>query len=264
MEARLLPDGRVLLYWGEGQKGNLYPSREALANMVREAKEEAAKPPFNPARDLLPPIADFLRDVDAHAKSLSTAIRISEEVLDRSIESLDSVYKAVLKLRRAKRLTPEVFTPLVAYVGEVMRLICDGRWMEMPATQTKRTPVYDPDEMTRWIAEQPTIKAAAEHAKKDVLARGGSELEAENARLGSFAQARLREPKPIRFDEYEVRVPDYENEPVIRARDGRLYQPVAAVITELVEQGARGSLRTAVAGRLYIYLSAQAKAGSPG
>jgi hypothetical protein len=247
-----------------GEKGVTYPTRESLANLMRESEAAAAKPPLDPAKDLLPPIADFLRDVDAHAKSLSKVIRIPDEALDRSMESLDPVYKAVLKLRRAKRLSPEVFTPLVAYVGEVMRVICDGRWMEMPATRKKRTPVYDPDEMARWIAEQPLIKAATEQAKKDVLARGGSEREAETARLSSGAQEQLREPKPIRYHEYEERVPDYENEPVIRARDGRLYQPVAAVIKELVENGARGSLSTAVAGRLYIYLSAQAKAGSPG
>jgi hypothetical protein len=263
-EARILPDGRVLLYIINSRRGVLFPSREALADFTRWTREINAQGPFDPAKELLPPLDDFLRDVATHANNLGKVLRLPDEVLDRSIESLNPVYKAVLKLRKAKRLSPEVFTPLVAYVGEVMRLICGGRWEKMPATWTKRVPAYDADELARWTAERPVRLAAGEQAAKDVLARGGSELEAERAKHAYFAEARKREPKPIYYNEFVRPIADHEHEPVIRAHDGRLYQPVAAVIKELVENGARGSLSTAVAGRLYIYLSAQAKAGSPG
>jgi hypothetical protein len=139
-EARVLPDGRVLLFLADGEKAPLYPSREAVEQVNREGQEMLAEGPVDPGKVLLPPIADFLRNVEVHAKSLGTVIRVPEEALDRTEASLDPVYKGVLQLRRVKRLTPEVFTPLTAYVGEVMRLICDGRWMKEPATREKSVP----------------------------------------------------------------------------------------------------------------------------
>jgi hypothetical protein len=36
----------------------------------------------SPAQTLLPPIDDFLRDVEAHAKSLGPRLRLPAEVLD--------------------------------------------------------------------------------------------------------------------------------------------------------------------------------------
>jgi hypothetical protein len=179
-EARVLPDGRVLLYLGEGERAALYPSREALAEVLREGQEEAARGPVDYTRTLLPPIEDFLRDVDAHARGLGKAIGVPDAVLDRGIDSLDVAYRAVLRLRRAKRMTPEVFTPLVAYVGEVMRAASGGEW-------------------TRSVVRR------------------------------------------------------HENEPMLKAHDGRLLQPFAIVLVEVMEHGARGSLMGAVAGTLAPY-----------
>src|SRR5580692_5768196 len=86
-EARVLPDGRVLsVYLLEG-KGRLFPSREALANLQREAQEERAKweAGLGMGPDtLLPPLDDFLRDAEAHAKSLGKVIGVPEEALDRT------------------------------------------------------------------------------------------------------------------------------------------------------------------------------------
>jgi hypothetical protein len=76
----------------------------------------------------------------------------------------------------------------------------------------------------------------------------------------TFAVAR----KPIRVDVIDVPNPGHENNPVIRAHDGRLFQPVAVVIKQLMEHGARGSLRGAVTGTLAGYLIEKKKAGSPG
>jgi hypothetical protein len=141
-EARVLPDGRVLLFLCEGEKGVLFPSREALAETRREGEELVAKGnTIDYKRTLLPPIDDFLRDVETHAKSLGGAIGVPEEALDRTVESLDVAYKAVLRLRRARRMTPEVFTPLTAYVGEVMRVICEGQWMSWPVRGHENEPM---------------------------------------------------------------------------------------------------------------------------
>src|SRR5262249_10015904 len=149
-------DGRVLLclyVLGDNDKGTLYPSREALAEVQREGAEEVARGPIDYAQTLLPPLDDFLRDAEVHAKGLGKALGVPEETLDRSIDSLDVAYKAVLRRRRDQRLTPEIFTPLTAYTGEVMRLLCDGRWTKMPATMKRKVPVFDPEDEARWGAD---------------------------------------------------------------------------------------------------------------
>ena len=172
IEARVLQDGRVLLVIGES--GVLYPSRESLAELQRGLREEIARSPIiNPVAEYLPPVDEFLRDIDAHASRLSDVLRVPPEALDRTPASLEAVDKRLWRMASAKRMTPEVITPLVAYVGEAMRLASDGRWMTMPG----------------------------------------------------------------------------RNEPMITARNGRLYQPVAIVMVELVERR-RGSLHGAVLGTL--------------
>jgi hypothetical protein len=133
-EARVLPDGRVLHVFRMEGGGNLYPSREALAQFLQWVKESSEEGPFDPAKELLPPLDEFIRDVEKHANGLGKVLRISDEVLDRSVESLNLVDEALSHLRIAKRMTPEVFTPLTAYLGEVMRLVCKGRWGKLPAT----------------------------------------------------------------------------------------------------------------------------------
>src|SRR4051812_35845764 len=91
-DARVLPDGRVLLYLGEGEKGALYPSREALKEMNRRCEEtkrktiEQFRTGFrDPGMTLLPPIADFIRDVETHAKSLGPRLHIADEALDGTL-----------------------------------------------------------------------------------------------------------------------------------------------------------------------------------
>jgi hypothetical protein len=146
-EARILPDGRVLVYWGEGQKGNLYPSREPLVKMHREAAEELAKlrAGIGPAQTLLPPIDDFLRDVEAHAKSLGPRLRIPDDALDGTAASLDTVDKALKRIPWAKRQVPDLVTPLVAYVGEVLRKASGGHWSKSAAPRTPAEPMVRAD-----------------------------------------------------------------------------------------------------------------------
>jgi hypothetical protein len=128
-DARLLPDGRVLLYWGEGEKGTLYPSRESFAQVRREGAEMMAKGrKVDLTRTLLPPVADFLRDVEQHAKSVGKRLRVPDEALDRTEASLEAVDKALRRIPWAKRMVPDLVTALVAYVGLVMLPVCGGRW----------------------------------------------------------------------------------------------------------------------------------------
>jgi hypothetical protein len=135
--AHVLEDGRVLRYTPGELHGILYPSREVMEEANRRsseferesAKQTAASGP-HPIVTLLPPIDDFLRDVEAHAKSLGPRLRIKDEALDRSVESLVAVDKALKRIPWAKREVPDLVTPLVAYVGEVMRRASGGRWLK--------------------------------------------------------------------------------------------------------------------------------------
>jgi hypothetical protein len=76
-EVRLLPDGR-LLWKTTGLRGvREWPSREAYVQTCKELSEERS---LGPA-DLLPPIDDFVHDVEMHAKALGPRLNIPEAVL---------------------------------------------------------------------------------------------------------------------------------------------------------------------------------------
>ncbi len=176
-EARLLPDGRVLLVMPPGGSGTLYPSREPLVKWQRESAAELAKArngPY-PAQELLPPIDDFLRDVEAHAKSLGPRLRIPDEVLDGTPESLDAVDKALKRIPWAKRQVPDLVTPLVAYLGEVMRKGCGGQWTKIPPTTREReVSVYNPVELAAYNAHRQRVIQAANAAGQKAMAEGRS------------------------------------------------------------------------------------------
>jgi hypothetical protein len=147
-EARVLPDGRVLLYWPGDGGGNLCPSREAAEQMKRgyeesrrEAAEQRARGVVDPSLGLLPPVADFLRDVESHAKKLGPRIGVDDEALDGTPESLDAVDKALKKIPWAKRQVPDLVTPLVAYLGEVMRRSTGGQWSTSTARGHENEPM---------------------------------------------------------------------------------------------------------------------------
>ena len=254
-EARVLPDGRVLLYWGEGQGGNLYPSRESLAKMRREGEEELAKvrAGITPAHTLLPPIDDFLRDVEAHAKSLGPRLRIPDEVLDGTPESLDAVDKALKRIPWAKRQVPDLVTPLVAYLGEVIRKGTGGQWTKIPATtRTREVSIYDPAELAAYNATKERVTAAAAAAAwkavAEARARRASKSEVDHAfheaHGAVYKEILTATPKPIRTDVIEETINDHENEPMITASGGRLFQPFGSVFLPMVEPSRRIPLRS--------------------
>jgi hypothetical protein len=216
-EARLLPDGRVLMVLPLGGSGTLYPSREPLAKMLREMAESSANGPVDHARILLPPIDDFLRDVEAHAKSLGPRLRIPDEVLDGTPESLDAVDKALKRIPWAKRQVPDLVTPLVAYLGEVIRKGTGGQWIKPSTTTRKRqVPVYDPAELAAW-QEAGAVGQRAFTAAQEKLG-GGSSPAMFEAYEKAVEATGVPEPKPIRFDVIE--------EFISSPKEVRIYDPV--------------------------------------
>jgi hypothetical protein len=251
LEARVLPDGRVLLVLSKGEdKGTLYPSREALAEVWREC-DKMPKGPIDAAVMLLPPLEEFLRDVEAHARSLGGQIGVADEVLDGSEKSLEAVDKRVWRIPLAKRETRELVTPLVAYLGEVMRRASDGRWGRFPKTQKKQVPVFEASEAAAYAAYQATHQARVTEA----LAQGDSPREAMRKATAAWDPSNpeliFPRPRPLRYDVVEERISGHENEPVVIAHNGDLIQPLPRVL-EFVEGGSRGSFAGAVSGTLAV------------
>jgi hypothetical protein len=245
----VLPDGRVLLFVGEGERAPLYPSRESLAEMQRQC-EAMPKGPVDPTLTLLPPIDDFLRDVEAHAKSLGPRLHILDDALDGSVASLDAVDKALKRIPLAERPVADLVTPLVAYVGEVLRRASGGRWIKRPPTYTVRTPVFDPAELAAWreaeAVGQRTFTAVQQQG------RGGSSPEAFEAARKAREATGVREPKPIRYDMAEQTRTDGLNEPLITASNGQSFHPFADVFLPMVEPNKRPPLRATVETRLQL------------
>jgi hypothetical protein len=255
-EVRILPDGRVLWTIPGVRIARTWPSREAYAEMQREFAEYAAKVSVDPCLTLLPPIDDFLRDVEAHAKSLGPRLRIPDEVLDFTPASLDAVDKALKRIPWAKRQVPDLVTPLVAYLGEVIRRGCGGRWTKMPTTtRVREVAVYDPVELAAYQATERAVTQAAAaagyKAADEARARRASASDVAHAFSVAHgavykelwvAQAAL---KPIRTDVIEETIRDHENEPMITASPDHLFQPFASVFIPMIEPSRRIPLRSA-------------------
>ncbi len=251
-EVRILPDGRVIRKLVAVRGVDVWPSREAYVEWWQNAEEDAAKaraaPP--PAQTLLPPIDDFLRDVETHARSLGPRLRIPDEALGGTVASLDAVDKALKRIPWAKRQVPDLVTPLVAYVGEVMRRASGGRWLK--TGRQEQVVLCDPDELLAlWAAKrklQPIAVAAAEKAAAEAKARGASAKDVERAYV--FALQAIQQQAPA-LKSRRVEVHE-DNDPVIMASNGRSFQPFAVVFVPMVEPSKRLPLRDAVETTLHV------------
>lgn len=255
--AHVLADGRVLLYMPGDMIGSLYPSREVAEEMnrryaetERKAAEQTAAGYPDPCLELLPPIDDFIRDVDAHAESVGKALKVKGGPLDRSVASLDAVDKALVRIPRAKRPVPEIVTPLTAYVGELMRKASGGRWSKLPPTG-EQVHIYDPADILAALAAkrkmQPIAVAAGDKAAAEAKARGASAPDVEAARVAALFEVRDRVPpaRPIRIEERKY------NEPVIAASNGQMLRPFVLLFLPMIEPDRYRPLRIAVESDLH-------------
>jgi hypothetical protein len=249
-EVRILPDGRVL------RNATTWPSREEYIEWWRRSDEECAKARSapHPTVALLPPIDDFLRDVEAHARSLGPRLRIPDEALDGSVASLGAVDKALKRIPWVERPVADLVTPLVAYVGEVMRKASGGRWIKPPPTYTGREPVYDPAELAAYQAALAVHQRAFTAAQQKWRGRSTTPEMWEAARKAMEATGVTQPPKPIRFEVKEYPSTGPMNEPLIMASHGRglSFQPFALVFIPMVEPSKRLPLRAAVETNLIV------------
>ncbi len=227
------------------------PKRRSGDTWSRAGKRRSSgpRPPSIITHTLLPPIADFLRDVEAHAKSLGPRLEIPADVLDGTPESLDAVDKALKKIPWAKRQVPDLVTPLVAYLGEVMRKGSGGQWIDPGSTMRKRqVPVYDPAELAAWQE----ARAVGQEAFTAALEKPGgcSSAAASEASRKAVEATGVPRPEPIRFDVIEElisgprEVPIYDPAEMV-AHDvaRRRMQPIAVAAADkaAAEAKARGA-----------------------
>jgi hypothetical protein len=260
-EVRVLPDGRVLDKLVGLRFGTTWPSREAYTEWWRRSDEECAQARSapHPALTLLPPIDDFLRDVEAHARSLGPRLGIPDEALDGTVASLGAVDKALKRIPLAERPVADLVTPLVAYVGEVLRRASGGRWIKVPPTYTVREAVYDPGEWEAfWAARnaaRPVAEAAAKKAETEARARRASKSDVALAISAAceavYRESDAKEPKPIRFDMVDKSRGGSENEPVVVASNGQSFNPFSDLFTWMVEPSKRNPPHATVEARLH-------------
>jgi hypothetical protein len=83
---RILPDGRLFFKWAALKYLQYWPSREAFVQWRKESDAEVARGPVDMTLTLLPPVDDFLRNVEQHAKALGPRLGIPDAALDRTVD----------------------------------------------------------------------------------------------------------------------------------------------------------------------------------
>lgn len=158
-----LASGGVLLLFETG-RGRLYESQNELRAMIEEIEREARRGPKSVCRDL-PQGQRFAEQVPELVHQLAMLLGIEPVQLDGSELSLDKVEKALRRLRPQNILTPEVFAPLTAYVGEVIRNATHGKWEMRLGSDVDRT--WEP-----WIIDPSGRSCAPFSIYKDLLEVG--------------------------------------------------------------------------------------------
>lgn len=160
-----LADGGVLLRFENG-KGRLYESKIEFRAMLDEGERKAQRGSESVCRDF-PQGQGFADQVPQLVAQLSGLLKLDPADLDGSESSLDKVEKGFRRVSPEQLLTPEVFAPLTAYVGEVLRNKTNGRWEMRRATDAERT--WEP-----WIVDPAGRAYAPFGIYKELLEYGRS------------------------------------------------------------------------------------------
>ena len=126
-------DGRVLQILEDGA-GNVYESIEAWLSLLQSLESLRNQPPVHLLQGRLPQGRNSINQVPELIDGLAVKLDISLQQLDKSEKSLQAVDRAVKRKGQDECLEAEIFAPLVAYVGEVIRQETNGRW-EMRAAE---------------------------------------------------------------------------------------------------------------------------------
>lgn len=121
-------DGRILVNLGlDG--GNLFKSRADCIKHIEELQQAIEKAKIESSLSYrIPQGQYFIEQIPQLVEQLAVQLKISLSELDNSAESLNKVDLAIKRIGRSKCLQPDIFAPLVAYVGEVIRQATGGKW----------------------------------------------------------------------------------------------------------------------------------------
>jgi hypothetical protein len=160
-----LADGGALLVFENG-RGRLYQSKDALCSMLDEVERQS---PANPFRELLPQGAAFANQVPKLVRDLPARLGLEAAELNGTEASLDRIDQVLRRLGASKIssriLAPEVFAPLTAYVGEVMRNATGGRWEMRRGSDGQTWEPWIVDPFGRYYAPFAIFKELFEYGK---------------------------------------------------------------------------------------------------
>ncbi len=135
-------DGQVLVVLNDGV-GRLYNSREDWLSLLASV-EETIRNPRRPVHFLdgrLPQGRDFARIAPSLVEQLARELDIPLEQLDGSRASLELVDQMIHQKEPDESLASEIFAPLVAYIGEVVKSSTDLEWeMRLGSDETTWEP----------------------------------------------------------------------------------------------------------------------------
>ncbi len=151
-------DGRVLQILEDGA-GNVYESIEAWLSLLQSLRSIQNQPPIHLLHGRLPQERDFINQVPELINELAVKLDIPLQQLDKSEKSLEAVDWAVRRKGQYKCLEAEIFAPLVAYVGEVIKQEINGRWEMRTAEDLREIVMQKIDD--RWkevrLGENPEV-----------------------------------------------------------------------------------------------------------
>lgn len=125
----ILPDGTPVRMRDEPglASARIYESREELISELRElAKVVVTEMRVVSFKDSFPLGDQFLEQIPDLIQALPVMLNIREEQCDFSIESLTVIENAVRKLGRQHVLEPDIFQPLLAYLGTLVAKQTNG------------------------------------------------------------------------------------------------------------------------------------------
>jgi hypothetical protein len=124
-------DGRVLKVLVD-EVGQLFNNKEDWATDMAEIEAIAAAPSMSHVLDGKLPHKQGLAEASGElAQRLYGQLNLNSTLLDGSLESLKNVDRAIKKVDQSECLSPQIFEPLLAYIGEVVKSIDPTTHWEM-------------------------------------------------------------------------------------------------------------------------------------
>jgi hypothetical protein len=121
-----LTDGRVVSI--SNSNARIYESTEEFRQFLASVEERARRKPQHPLGSF-PGGRGFIDAVRQLAQEVAAKLQLDAEVLNGSIDSLEYVDEGAQRLGVQNFIDdPTILAPIVAYVGEVMRVATDGHW----------------------------------------------------------------------------------------------------------------------------------------